>query len=68
MKRKKLLKKMPNIAKRLKNLWKLSAYEPQEDNTLLPVGTKVVQQIVKKPAMAQIIRMKNPVDEALNNG
>lgn len=59
---------MPNIAKRLGNLWKLSAYEPNEDvmeKMTLPIGTKDVQQIVQKPAMAQIIRRTTPAQRAL---
>jgi hypothetical protein len=59
---------MPNIAKRLKNLWKLSAYEPNEETNgtvSLPAGTKVVQEIVQKLAMAQIIRRTTPAQRAL---
>lgn len=59
---------MPNIGKRIRNLWKLSAYEPNEDvtgNMTLPIGTKVIQQIVQKPVMAQIIRRQTPAQKIL---
>ena len=34
---------------RLKNLWKLSEFEPNVEKEQLPVGTKVVQTLIKKP-------------------
>lgn len=60
-----------NFFKRLKNIWTLSEFEPQLDEKL-EIGTKVVQNIIKKPenprTMATIIKLRptNPVEEALS--
>jgi hypothetical protein len=60
-----------NLARRIKNLWRLSEYEvtqSKEEFDNLPVGTKV-SPIVKKPQMAQIIKVnrKDPIDEFIES-
>ena len=54
------------IWKRLKNLWKLSAYEPLEKDKVLEVGDKITPLI--QPKKAIIIKRKNdPAGEFIND-
>lgn len=52
-----------NIFKRLKNLWTISNLEWLTDKQKLDIGLPII--IESKPKMAQIIRKRDPVKEAL---
>jgi hypothetical protein len=55
-----------NAFSRIKNLWKLSAYEPNEHRTdPLPIGT-IVAPLIKKPTEKASFRpfiKKTPIEE-----
>lgn len=56
------------IFSRLRNLWRLSAYEPNENRIEpLPEGTKITQ-IIKKPQKAVFIPriQRDPVKDLVN--
>lgn len=62
---------MPNIFKRLKNLWSLSGMEISHLNSGALSTTEAdkfeLVRIKEKPAMAKIIRMRDPAKEVLKN-
>ncbi len=57
-----------NIFKRLKNIWKLSEWEPssKQIEELGEVGRKF-SPLTQAPKMAQIIRRSDPLKEILTN-
>lgn len=59
-----------NLLKRVKNLWRLSEYQVPPVGVKYSEGDLIIPELytpVEKPRMAQIIRMKNPLEEVLKN-
>ena len=57
------------ILGRLKNLWKLSEFEPNVEKEQLPIGTKIIQTLIKKPTEKAtfIPRIKiTPAEQIIN--
>ncbi len=52
---------------RLRNLWKLSEFEPANPNESYEIGT-TISPIIKRPkGIVQIIKRVEPIDEFLEN-
>lgn len=56
---------MSNLFKRISNLWKLSEIKVEEDRLVFPPSP--YQTVVETPKMAQIIRMKDPVKNIIED-
>lgn len=59
---------MPNIFKRLKNLWELSNFVITEfDNKSVITKENEKLVVTEKPRLAQIIKMSSPVEDFMKN-
>lgn len=58
-----------NLLKRIKNLWKLSEWSPDEIRGSKMPSTKVLTGLIKNEThLAQIIKKENVIDKFLKNG